>query len=179
MSNMQPPLDIANITSVVTQTVDELTPHDLFHFHAPRETLVGEGAILKIGEMLQRLAVRHVLLVVDKTVYQQGLLLGAERSLARANIKTTVFSGIDCEPGSAIVDQGVAQLARSEADFVLGIGGGSALDAAKAIAMLGSCHCSLDELADLGFSGRRSIGLGAVPTTAGTGSEVTDISVIL
>ncbi|WP_339673762.1 iron-containing alcohol dehydrogenase [Dasania marina] len=145
--------------------------------------MVGEGAILKIGELLQRLAVRHVLLVVDKTVYQQGLLLGAERSLARANIKTTVFAGIEREPGTSIVDQGVALLARSEADFVLGVGGGSALDAAKVIAMLGSCHCSLAELADprfsAGFNGRRSIGLGAVPTTAGTGSEVTDISVIL
>jgi alcohol dehydrogenase len=179
MSNTPATLDETSIASVVMQTVDELTSRDLFHFHAPHQTVIGEGAILKIGGLLQRLAVRHVLLVVDKTVYQRGLLLGAERSLARAQIKTTIFAGIDSEPGATIVDQGVALLARSEADFVLGVGGGSALDAAKAIAMLGSCHCSLDELAAPGFSGRRTIGLGAVPTTAGTGSEVTDISVIL
>ena len=179
MHTTQPPFDPAAIASVVTQTVDELTPRNLFHFSAPRQTLVGEGAILKIGDLLQRLAVRHVLIVADKVVYQKGLLRSAQRSLARAGIEASVFAGIEREPGAAVVEQGVALLAQSKADFVLGFGGGSALDAAKAIAMLGSCHCSLEELVAPAFSGRRTIGLGAVPTTAGTGSEVTDISVIL
>ncbi|GAA4082172.1 iron-containing alcohol dehydrogenase [Zhongshania borealis] len=167
------------IASIVTQTVDELTPHNLFNFCAPRQTLVGEGAILKIGSLLKGLSVRHVLIVVDNVVYQKGLLRSAQRSLERAGIEFSVFSGIEREPGTDIVQQGVAQLKQTNADFVLGFGGGSALDAAKVIAMLGSCNCSLEEFFSPNFNERRSVGLGAVPTTAGTGSEVTDISVIL
>lgn len=177
------PIDAATIdsvvTQVVTQTVDELKPKKLFSFNAPRQTLVGEGAILKLGTLLQTLGVQHVLTVVDKVVYQRGLLAGLQRCLARANIKLTIFSGIEREPSSDVVEQGRALLVQSKADFVLGFGGGSAMDAAKTIALLGSCNCSLNELTDADFYGRRSIGLGAVPTTAGTGSEVTDIAVIL
>lgn len=179
MSKMQPSVNEVMIANVVTQTVDELTPRNLFHFSAPRQTLVGEGAILKIGNLLQNLNVGHVLIVADKVVYQKGLLSSALRSLARAGIEAKVFSGIEREPGTDVVQQGVTQLKRCNADFVLGFGGGSALDAAKVIAMLGSCNCTIEEFVSPGFSGRRTIGLGAVPTTAGTGSEVTDISVIL
>ncbi len=179
MNNAPPPLDDAVIASIVTQTVDELTPRHLFHFNAPRQTVVGEGAILKLGDVLRGLAVRHVLFIADQVVFQQGLLRGAERSLARAGIGCSIFAGIDQEPDTAVIEQGTVLLRHAQADFVIGFGGGSALDAAKAIAMLGSCHVSLEELAAPGFGGRRSIGLGAVPTTAGSGSEVTDICVIL
>ncbi|MFT6859535.1 MAG: alcohol dehydrogenase [Thalassolituus oleivorans] len=172
-------VDASVITSIITHTVDELTPKNLFNFNSPRQTIVGEGSILKLGTLLQTLSVKHVLIVADEVVYQKGLLASALRCLARANIAVTVFSGIEREPSSDVVEQGVAMLAQSKADFVLGFGGGSAMDAAKAIALLGSCNASLDELTEPGFDQRRTIGLGAVPTTAGTGSEVTDISVIM
>lgn len=167
------------VTETVIQTVDELTPNNLFNFNAPRQTLVGEGAIVKIGELLKARQVNHVLIIADQVIYQRGLLASAQRSLTRSGIEATVFSGIEREPALDVVDKGLAMLAQSKADFVLGFGGGSALDAAKAVALMGSCHCSLDDLTASDFSGRRSIGLGAVPTTAGSGSEVTDISVIM
>jgi alcohol dehydrogenase len=172
-------MDTEFIASIVTQTVDELTPKNLFHFNAPQQTVVGEGAILTLGTLLQKRGVQHVLIVADQVVYQKGLVASAQRSLARANIGTTVFPGIEREPSSDVIEQGLAMLAQSKADFVLGFGGGSAMDAAKAIALLGSCNASLDELTEPGFDGRRTVGLGAVPTTAGTGSEVTDITVIM
>lgn len=172
-------IDASVITNIITQTVDELTPKGLFHFNSPRQTIVGEGSILKIGALLQALEVKRVLIVADEIVYQKGLVASALRSMARVNIEVTVFSGIKREPSSDVVDQGLVMLAQSKADFVLGFGGGSALDAAKAIALLGSCNSSLDELTEPDFDERRTLGLGAIPTTAGTGSEVTDISVIM
>ena len=172
-------LDTSVITNIITQTVDELTPKNLFNFNSPRQTVVGEGSILKIGALLQTLGVKHVLIVADEIVYQKGLIASALRSMARVNIEVTVFSGIKREPSSDVIDHGLAMLAQSKADFVLGFGGGSALDAAKAIALLGSCNASLDELTKPDFDQHRTVGLGAVPTTAGTGSEVTDISVIM
>lgn len=167
------------VTEAVLQTVDELTPNNVFSFNTPRQTWVGEGAIVKIGELLKEHTVRHVLIVVDKIVYQRGLLSSTLRSLAKSSIEVTIFSGIEREPTLEVVDKGVAILMQCKADFVLGFGGGSAMDAAKAIAVIGSCDCSMEDLATNHFNGRRAIGLGAVPTTAGTGSEVTDISVIM
>lgn len=163
----------------MAQTVDELTPRNVFHFNSPRQAVVGEGAILTIGKLLRQQRVKHVFAVVDKTVHELGLLSSTLRCLKRANIDCTVFSGVEREPTTEVVEQALAMLSRCDADFVLGFGGGSAMDAAKAVAVMKSCNCSVDELTDPGFEGRRSLGLGAVPTTAGTGSEVTDISVIL
>lgn len=171
--------DYALIESIVTHTVDELAPRGLFNFNAPRQTLMGEGAILKIGEMLGHLGVTHVLVVADRVVYEKGLMRSMERSLERAGIEFTIYPAITQEPDESVVTSAKELLTRNQADFVLGFGGGSALDAAKVIALAGSCQSSLQQLAEPGFGGRRVIGLGAVPTTAGTGSEVTDISVIM
>jgi len=179
MYNPDTILDAATVESVVAQTVDELTPRNVFHFNSPRRTVVGEWAILKIGKLLHQQQVKHVFAVVDQTVHELGLLNSTLRCLKRANIGCTVFSGVAREPTTDVVEQALTILRRCEADFVLGFGGGSAMDAAKAVAVIKSCHCSLDDLTDPDFDGRRTIGLGAVPTTAGTGSEVTDISVII
>lgn len=179
MKTIEQSLDNALIENVVTHTVDELTPRGLFNFNAPRQTLMGEGAILRIGEMLRHLGVSHVLVVADRVVHEKGLMRSMERSLERAGIELTLYPGITREPDETVVATATELVARNRADFVLGFGGGSAIDAAKAIALAGSCKSSLQEMAEPGFSGRRTIGLGAVPTTAGTGSEVTDISVIM
>ncbi len=179
MKTSQQPIDDALVANIVSHTVDELGPRELFSFNSPRQTLVGEGSILKLGTLLQDLGVKHVLIVADEVVYQHGLVASAQRCLARVDIEVTVFARITREPSSDVLEQGLTVLAESKADFVLGFGGGSALDAAKAIALMGSCNVSLEEITDTAFKGRRTIGLGAVPTTAGTGSEVTDITVIM
>lgn len=179
MHSLEQSLDNALIEDIVTRTVDELAPYGLFNFNAPRQTLMGEGAILRIGEMLGKLDVTHVLVVADRVVHEKGLMRSMERSLGRAGIACTIYPAITQEPDETVVASATELLTRNKADFVLGFGGGSALDAAKAIALAGSSQSSLHQLAEPGFSGRRSVGLGAVPTTAGTGSEVTDISVIM
>ncbi|WP_100639720.1 iron-containing alcohol dehydrogenase family protein [Marinobacter salexigens] len=179
MNSREQALDNALIESIVTQTVDELAPRGLFNFNAPRQTLMGEGAILKIGDKLRQLGASQVLVIADRVVHEQGLMRSMERSLERAGIKFTIYPCITREPDETLVASATELLARNQADFVLGFGGGSALDAAKAIALAGTSQSSLQQLAEPGFAGRRVIGLGAVPTTAGTGSEVTDISVIM
>lgn len=179
MKSLEQSPDSALIENIVTRTVDELTPRGLFNFNAPRQTLMGEGAILRIGEMLCHLDVSHVLVVADRVVHEKGLMQSMRRSLERAGIEFTIYPGITREPDETVVATATELLTRNRSDFVLGFGGGSALDAAKAIALSASCQSSLQQIAEPGFSGRRVIGLGAVPTTAGTGSEVTDISVIM
>jgi len=178
-SHLDPPLGTTAIEQIVTCTLDELAPQGLFSFNAPRQTLMGEGAILKIGALLAHLGVTRVLVVADRVVHEKGLMRSMQRSLERAGISSIIFPGIEREPDETVIARAIELLVSERADFVLGFGGGSALDAAKAIALAGSTGVTLHTMAAPGFSGSRSIGLGAVPTTAGTGSEVTDISVIM
>lgn len=179
MSTSGSPVDDTLVATIVSQTVDEMAPRGLFNFSSPRQTVVGEGAVLKLGALLRKRGTTHVFIVADEVVYQRGLMASAQRCLSRVDIAVTVFPGITREPSSEVLQQGLSVLAQCKADFVLGFGGGSAMDAAKAIALMASDNSSLEEISALGFDGQRVIGLGAVPTTAGTGSEVTDITVIM
>jgi alcohol dehydrogenase len=98
-------------------------------------------------------------------------------ALASVNIRHELFSGVESNPGWATVDAGANAGRRAGADFVIGIGGGSAIDAAKAIAAL---------MANPGMSARdffehppdSALPIVAIPTTAGTGTEVTPIAVL-
>lgn len=173
------PVDDELVANIVSQTVDAMAPRGLFTFNSPRQTVVGEGSVLKLGALLRKRDVAHVLIVVDEVVYQRGLMASAQRCLSRVDIQVTIFPKIAREPSNEVIEQGLIVLAQCKADFIIGFGGGSAMDAAKAIALMASCNVSLEEISASGFEGQRNIGLGAVPTTAGTGSEVTDITVIM
>ncbi|ELR67744.1 Ethanolamine utilization protein EutG [Photobacterium marinum] len=165
------------IASIVQQTLQQYQPYRGFTFRSPSITVTGGHCVNQLGEVLNELGATHVLLVADKVVHQLGLTKGCETAITFAGLGLTVFSDVDGEPDSTLIAHGQTCLEQSNADFVLGIGGGSALDAAKAIAVIGDYRGPLTQLKVGGIASRR-VGLGAIPTTAGTGSEVTDITVI-
>lgn len=165
------------IAQIVTNTLAQYQQYKGFVFRTPAVTLTGGNCVNRLGEMLKEFGATHVLLVADKMVYQLGLLKGCCLALERANIAFTLFAQIEGEPDTNITTKGIEALKQCKADFVLGIGGGSALDAAKAIAVMKDHQGPLENL-KLGGIASRGIGLGAIPTTAGTGSEGSDITVI-
>jgi len=149
-----------------------------FEFQTPRSTLVGSGTSGRLGELARQLRCQTIFLVTDKGVEQAGLLKPALASLAAAGIAVTVYSNVQADPPAAIVMAAVAAAVSAQADGVIGLGGGSSLDVAKLVALLAPGHETLEQVYGVGAAKGPRLPLILVPTTAGTGSEVTAISIV-
>lgn len=145
-------------------------------FRVPTKVSVASGCIDRVSEALGYK--NHVLLVVDEGIQMTLWPDRVEGLLKREGHEVTVVTGIEQNPRYHTVDQIADEFRSMRVDAVVGLGGGSVLDAAKAIAMLlhnpGSC---------LAYEGKNKFNNGsapfiAIPTTCGTGSEVTWVSVV-
>jgi alcohol dehydrogenase len=133
----------------------------------------------RLGEILAtRFAARRVMVVTDRGVRGAGLLDPVLASLGAAGFEVRVFDGVVADPPEAIVLDCVAAARAAGSDIVLGLGGGSSLDIAKLCAVLVGSDQPLAEIYGIGKVTGGRLPLVLVPTTAGTGSEVTNISVI-
>jgi alcohol dehydrogenase class IV len=128
--------------------------------------------------MIANCGARTVLVVTDAVLLELKVVDPVLVALEEAGVKAQVFSDVEPDPTIDVVMDGVAQLRDSRADAVLAVGGGSPIDAAKAMIACSAKGCSPDAL-DGYFKVRKAvIPFFAIPTTAGTGSEVTVVSVI-
>jgi choline dehydrogenase len=141
----------------------------------PTKLVHGAGAITRLGDILRELGVTRPLLVTDPGVAAAGLV---ERALEYLN-GAAVFDGVRPNPAIALVDEGAAFYAKSGCDGLVGLGGGSSLDTAKSIGVVARHGGSIVDY-EWGHNPieKRIPPLVAIPTTAGTGSEVTLWSVI-
>ncbi len=142
----------------------------------PTRIVFGAGAAKQTGAEATRLGCKHALVVTDKGVVGAGLLAPIEGSLREAGIAWTVFDGVLGNPVEANVHDGVRAFVESGADLVLAVGGGSPLDVGKLVRLGIHHHRPLAEYDDA-IGGDRLITANvppmlALPTTAGTGSEV-------
>lgn len=149
-----------------------------FTFQAPANIMFESGASHKIAELVGHYGARRVMLVTDKGVRTAGLTKAAEESLSAAGVAVTVFDAVVPDPPSHIVEAAVESCRASEIDVVLSIGGGSALDTAKLVAYLAKTPGRLDEIYGVGLAKGERLPLLLMPTTAGTGSEVTPIAIV-
>ena len=136
----------------------------------PMKLVHGSGAVTRLGEVLHELGVTRPLLVTDPGVAAAGL---AERALEYLD-GAPVYDGVRPNPDIALIDEGAALYAESGCDGLVGLGGGSSLDTAKSIGVVAQHGGSI---ADYEWGRdpieKRIPPLVAIPTTAGTGSEVT------
>lgn len=149
-----------------------------FTFETTPRIVCEQGAANKLGALAAELGMRHAYLVTDKFLFDSGLLKGALDSLAAAGVKTTVFSDVLADPPETSVDASIAQARAAGIDGVIGFGGGSSLDTAKLAALLAKTPQALPEIYGIGLARGPRLPLIQVPTTAGTGSEVTPISIL-
>jgi alcohol dehydrogenase class IV len=147
-------------------------------FNVPSTILVAGGASQQLAAQAARLGGRRALLVTDATMVASGLAQRCVDQLAAANIPATVFSGVKPDPTDENVRDGLAFLRKTNCDFVIGLGGGSPMDAAKVIAVAATNDAPLREFAGYHRIARAGLPLVCIPTTAGTGSEVTKVAVI-
>ena len=167
------------ITKVITHTVDMMNALSVCQFSLPPNTYIGAGAIARTGEAIEKCGVRRVLVLTDAFLEKMGLPEGMYRALKYSNIDYTVFCMPIGEPKSDDVEAAARQAAESGCGAIVAFGGGSALDAAKAVALLlANPGSSVSDLEQAEHIVPRSMPLVAVPTTAGTGSEATTVTVI-
>ena len=138
------------------------------------------GAANRLGEHLaQRFpAARRALLVTDPGFLKTGLVDAPAASLRAAGIEVGVYSGVVADPPEHIVHEAVAAARGHAADIVIGLGGGSSMDVAKLIAVLAGGGQELGSIYGIGNVRGGRLPLVQIPTTAGTGSEVTDIAIV-
>jgi alcohol dehydrogenase len=144
-------------------------------------TLVGPGSALTLSRLIGRGGCRRVMLVTDKPLVKLGLLAPMIAEMTDAGVTVEVFDEVEPDPGYDLVVRGVERLKSIRADAVLAVGGGSPLDCAKAIVLSHANRCHPSRLAGLwlyALPRRRGLPFYAVPTTAGTGSEVSMVSII-
>jgi alcohol dehydrogenase class IV len=150
-----------------------------FEFRTVPAIAVEWSGAKRLGEILAaRFAARRVMMVTDRGVRGAGLLDPVLASLGVAGFEVRVFDGVVADPPEAIVLDCVAQARAAGSDIVLGLGGGSSLDIAKLCAVMVASDQPLAEMYGIGKVTGARLPLVLVPTTAGTGSEVTNISVI-
>ncbi|HLJ57299.1 MAG TPA: iron-containing alcohol dehydrogenase, partial [Chthonomonadaceae bacterium] len=146
-------------------------------FQAPAVVLTGAGASLELPAQVKRLGAT-VLLVTDRYFASNGLADRFVQALAREGIATTIFSDVQPDPTVRNADDGLRVLRACGAEIVVALGGGSPIDAAKAIAVLATNPGPLSDYAGYHRIPARGVPVIAVPTTAGTGSEVSKVTVI-
>ena len=147
-----------------------------FSFSMPRRLFTGEGALAASLPALSALG-HCAFIVTDATMVKLGMVERVSGELASAGIASEVFDGISGEPTDQMVAAGMRALAGSGCDFLIGLGGGSPIDACKAIAMMDACGGDINGQMGIPLEYDRAP-LVAIPTTAGTGSEATQFTII-
>lgn len=150
-----------------------------FSFTTVGQIHVEWGAATRLGALLgQWFPARRLLLVTDKGLHKAGVLEAAKASLAAEGFVVTIFDDVVADPPEAALFDCVAEGRKAGADIVLGIGGGSSMDVAKLAAVMLTTDQPLKELYGIGKVQGARLPLVQVPTTAGTGSEVTNITIL-
>ena len=149
-----------------------------FSFETAPRILCEQGAADRLGEVALGLGISHVFLVTDAGLVKAGMIEGALASLAQAKVQVTVFSDVQADPPEHVVEAAVAAARQAGVDGVVGFGGGSSLDSAKLVALLVRTPQALPDIYGIGLARGPRLPLIQVPTTAGTGSEVTPISIL-
>jgi len=173
------PIVLDNLLSRVRVSVTHLLL-PLIKFPAPF-TFIGPDSSLSMCREMAGLGLQRLLVVTDGPLFKLGIANGIMAELHRQGITTEVFDEIEPDPGYEIVLRGIERLRSFKADAILAIGGGSSIDGAKAMLLCHANDCHPQKLAGLwlyALPRKRGLPFFAIPTTAGTGSEVTIASVV-
>jgi len=148
-----------------------------YQYYMPTKVIMGEDCILNHSDIFKTLGKRAMLVTGARSAKLNGSASDVTSALEAVGISYIVFDKVMSNPTVACVYEGAALAKENEVDFIIAIGGGSPMDAGKAIALLATQEIEETEL----FKGKyenKVLPIVAVPTTAGTGSEVTQYSIL-
>ncbi len=140
--------------------------------------ILGSGSSLRLADTIGQFGLKKVQIVTDKMLVELGMIDSVTERLKAQGIETIVFDGVEPDPSFEVVEAGLNSLKQQHCDAVLAIGGGSSIDAAKVMALAAGSNKTPRELLNRWARRKQALPLFAIPTTAGTGSEVTVAAVI-
>jgi len=147
-------------------------------FFSPTKIIVGLNSASQVAQEVKQFGGSRVLIVTDPGVVAANLIAPIASSLKSGNVDYVIYDGVEPEPPSRVIDRGAEVFQSEGCDLVLGVGGGSSLDCAKGISILAVNkgkildYCGVDQVPKNGTP------MILMPTTAGTGSEVTRVLVL-
>ena len=149
-----------------------------FEFFIPQNITVGAGTLAKLPECAKKLGGSHAMLISGPTLRKMGVVDKAADYLKDAGMAVDIFTDVEANPSVTTVEKATEAYKDSGADFIVALGGGSPMDVAKAVGVTAKYGGSITEYEGAHKVPGKIVPLIAIPTTAGTGSEVTAFSVI-
>ncbi len=149
-----------------------------FTFSIPQKIIVGKGALEKVGQISVDLDGKHAFIISGPNLEKMGIVSKVEGLLNEVSIDADSYTNIEANPSVTTVEKAAKAFIESNADYIVAIGGGSPLDVAKAVAVVAKYGGSITDYEGAHKVPGKVIPMIAIPTTAGTGSEVTAFSVI-
>ena len=151
---------------------------DNFTFNTVSDIEFGAGFSSNLGKIISKMGLRKAFIVTDSGILAHGLMDKALSDLNKLKISYEIFSKVTADPPEEIVLDACNRLILSKCDLVVGFGGGSSMDVAKIIAILAKEKQTLAEMYGVDNIVGTRLPLIQIPTTAGTGSEATMVSII-
>lgn len=151
---------------------------DLFIYRTPGKIIQSVGATTDLPTAIGELLGRNIFLITDNTLLSLGLFSPLIDSFQKAGYVLTIFSDVEPEPSSATVNKAAKLAQEVNAQTIIGAGGGSVMDVAKLVALLALTPQRIEDIYGADKCIGKRLPLVQVPTTAGTGSEVTWVAVV-
>lgn len=151
-----------------------------FDFRTVPYLISQSGSAAQLGQIVTQHypQVKRVLIVTDQGFLATGLVAPSIASLEKHGLHVSLFSEVVADPPEAVVLQAAASARQQDIGLVIGLGGGSSMDVAKLIAILANSEQPLNAMYGIGNVSGQRLPLLQIPTTAGTGSEVTQIAIV-
>lgn len=150
-----------------------------FTINQPTKIIFGNNSVKQLGNVVAQLGGSRVFLVADPGLQKAGIVQNITEILTSSKIPFTLSDKVTPEPGLKLADAGFTLAKKNKADCVIGVGGGSALDIAKAVSILLTNGGKAEDYLGLGKIKLQGVPKIMIPTTAGTGAEVTFTAVFI
>lgn len=149
-----------------------------FHFKTCREIINEVGGVKKLYQTCKALQISKLLIITDRGIEEAGILNHVLECLKLSDLKVVVYSDVKVDPPENLVLDAVEFARNQKVNGIIGLGGGSPMDTAKIVACLAPSTQSLNEIYGVDKINEKRLPLIQIPTTAGTGSEVTSVAVV-
>ncbi len=151
-----------------------------FNFSTSQQIICEQGAVTRLGEICQDKNIRSVMIITDPGIIKLGLHKNAVNSLEKANTSVFIYGNVHADPAESIVLEAVKTARKNNVEAIIGFGGGSSMDVAKVVSLLAHPNClqKISNIYGINNAFGNRLPLLQIPTTAGTGSEVTQVAIV-